>query len=335
MFKKCTVASAKVAATLSSYPTYVDLARVGVTTLAEAQSIRVYADESKTTEWAREIVSATEMHVKIPSLTTTTTIYVDYDGVRSDYGVTDTYGRNAVWGDNYTGVYHMDSHTVLTDSTGANDGTPMSLVAGDVVAGALGNALSMLVNSKYAVIPQPALDSYTIQCIVRRDGVNSDGNRALIERATAVGNFTRLQIVRVLNGTGNINFQGRNGTVAQNFSISTSGASIADNNWNFVHNVATSGTQKTYIQGIERGSATITHGANTLETNFWVNRLYNADNLGWNAYYDEIRFSSVVRTANWITTEYNNQSDEATFWPTWEDAGGGGAVAKKGFLAWL
>jgi len=30
-------------------------------------------------------------------------------------------------------------------------------------------------------------------------------------------------------------------------------------------------------------------------------------------------------SANWVTTEYNNQSDEATFWGTWSDVGGGGA----------
>ena len=95
-FKLATVNSARVPSTQTNFPAYVDLSRLGITTLAEAQSVRVYADSSKTTEWAREIVSATEMHVKVPSLTSTVTMYVDYDGVRSDYAVTDTFGRNAV-----------------------------------------------------------------------------------------------------------------------------------------------------------------------------------------------------------------------------------------------
>jgi len=34
-------------------------------------------------------------------------------------------------------------------------------------------------------------------------------------------------------------------------------------------------------------------------------------------------------SANWITTEYNNQNDEAAFWGTWTDAGGGGGGAAQ------
>jgi hypothetical protein len=114
-FKYATVNASDVPATQTNFPAYVDLSRLGITTLAEAQSVRVYAESSKTTEWAREIVSATEMHVKVPSLTSTVEIYVDWDGVRADYAVGDTYGRNAVWSD-YAAVYHMDSLT--TDYSG-------------------------------------------------------------------------------------------------------------------------------------------------------------------------------------------------------------------------
>ena len=40
----------------------------------------------------------------------------------------------------------------------------------------------------------------------------------------------------------------------------------------------------------------------------------------------EVRLRDFVQTANWITTEYNNQNDEAAFWGTWTDAGGGGST---------
>jgi hypothetical protein len=48
---------------------------------------------------------------------------------------------------------------------------------------------------------------------------------------------------------------------------------------------------------------------------------------------DEVRLRASVLSANWITTEYNNQSDESSFWPTWSDAGA--PVANNGFALWL
>ena len=38
---------------------------------------------------------------------------------------------------------------------------------------------------------------------------------------------------------------------------------------------------------------------------------------------DELRFRTLASSADWITTEYNNQDDVGTFWGTVTDAGGG------------
>jgi hypothetical protein len=46
-----------------------------------------------------------------------------------------------------------------------------------------------------------------------------------------------------------------------------------------------------------------------------------------NASLGEVRFIKSVNSDNWITTEYNNQSDVATFWTIAEVGGGGGAPA--------
>ena len=68
------------------------------------------------------------------------------------------------------------------------------------------------------------------------------------------------------------------------------------------------------------------------------------DTIGWlnagsgnyvDANVSEARSETNALSANWITTEYNNQNDEATFWGTWTDAGGGGGggaaqVARRG-----
>jgi len=52
--------------------------------------------------------------------------------------------------------------------------------------------------------------------------------------------------------------------------------------------------------------------------------LYNRNNtFPFDGKIGEARLKDSALSANWITTEYNNQNDEAAFWGTWTDAGGG------------
>ncbi|MBF0224596.1 MAG: hypothetical protein HQK76_03990 [Desulfobacterales bacterium] len=144
-FKTATVNASDVPATATNFPAYVDLSRLGITTLAEAQSVRVYADSGKTTEWAREIVSETEMHVKVPSLTSTTSMYVDWDGSSSDYSAGDTYGSNAVWSD-YSSVYHLESLTADNSGNGLTLTNTGSVTNG---TGQLGDGANFTGAAKY------------------------------------------------------------------------------------------------------------------------------------------------------------------------------------------
>ena len=56
--------------------------------------------------------------------------------------------------------------------------------------------------------------------------------------------------------------------------------------------------------------------------------------LNFDGRIDEARMKNGALSANWITTEYNNQNAEATFWGTWTDAGGGPAAqaARRGVV---
>jgi len=54
--------------------------------------------------------------------------------------------------------------------------------------------------------------------------------------------------------------------------------------------------------------------------------ILNADNGGTRGMMgdgDEYRLRNGTLSANWITTEYNNQSDESGFWGTWTTVSGG------------
>jgi len=326
-FKTATVRSADVPATQTDFPTYVDLARLGVTTLAEAQSVRVYANEAKTTEWAREIVSLTEMHVKVPSLTSSAVIYVDWDGVRADYGVGATYGRNAVWSNGFQAVFHLQedptaSAPQFADSTGngRNLTAQGSMTSGDSVAGKLNGQ---------------AIDFDGSNDALRNTTWTWGGN------AVTLTGWSKSKTpnqgsdwVGFHSGTGQ-RFANHGpwsdgvwywdyGTVPGTGRVSTSYTSYNDA-WTHVALVS-SGSANTfrgiYFNGVLANSIAGSNQPSPAPSNFAVG---SADTGRFNkGEIDEVRIADGVRTANWITTEYNNQNAEATFWGTWTDAGGGG-----------
>jgi hypothetical protein len=338
-FKKATVKSSRVPSTQSNFPVYIDLKRLnGGTSMtsAEANSIRVYANESKTTEWAREIVSVDEMHVKVPSMTSTTDIYVDWDGSRSDYGVTDTYGRNAVWS-GYKAVYH---HKTLTlDSTGNYDTTNTNSVGSGT--GKIGDGADFgtsNTNKRLAIDSTLGLgntEAYTMS--------------SWVKMRTEISTGTQCFVTKCLTGTpwsqGRIEYQFNGGTRRILFGVNSSGGfrivteNLAMGTSNFylitgTYSGGTSGTLTLYRDGVSKGTNTASLSLSSSSNNLTIGALENTIFPG-SIITDEVRIKSGEDSADWITTEYNNQNDEADFWGTWTDAGGSPAVAKGGILlAW-
>jgi len=332
-FKTATVTSADVAATLTNYPTYVDLSRLGITTLAEAQSVRVYADSAKTTEWAREIVSATEMHVKVPSLTSTVEIFVDWDGVRSDYAVGATYGRNAVWS-GYVLVCHLQSDA--TDSTGNNAAVSDNFT---YVAGKIGNGVAGDGNSADRYINFGDLNS-------QFTGDNAHAT-VLVKLNTATPADSFDTGLWHLNGAAaRSHYPFSNGSVYDgSFNTTRPGftpdAGIDRTTWHKVTVTTESGSnnwkfyQNNNVIHQQTGTASFSLG-----TKVYLGA--SAEDARIPRYYidgelDEFRMANFTPNGNWVTTESNNQNDEAGFWGTWSDAGGGGGggaaqAARRGVI---
>ena len=321
-FKTATVNASDVPATQTDFPSYVDLSRLGITTLAEAQSVRVYADSAKTTEWAREIVSATEMHVKVPSLTSTTDIYVDWDGVSADYAVTDTYGRNAVWS-GYRAVYHLDG---LTDSTGngytLTNNNSVTLGASGLMGGSA-DLTTGNTNKTLSVADGLGITgSLTIDAWANKYNVSAYGqgfytfnatNRRLYTYYENVGGAS-MRFAHELPGGATMNKNALTG-----WSNST---------WHKVSQTYDGTTARYYLDGVYKDGGAISGTGSSVTSNFRLGSHHGGTAvpvLFWQGLIDEARVKSTENPANWITTEYNNQANEATFWGTWTDAGGGGA----------
>jgi len=334
-FKTAQVNASSVPATATDFPSYVDLDRLGITTTAEAESVRVYADEAKTTEWAREIVSATEMHVKVPSLTSTTDMYVDWDGVRSDYATTATYGAEAVWSSSYQAVYHfedllVDSTSNSYDLTNVNTVTQDTSAIGQGADSGTGNTNKRLKRTDNVGITntdavtysiyfspneQPATDTYQNYMYQIWRGGDFGGDRRMTY--ANVGGTKRLYSSWAKSPTG---------WTGDWYDITVATGDYVKVDHTFSGG-ATGGTYKMYVNGVERFSTAIdvdrkfsnTGGEGTNQIDFYSGEAF------WYGSFTiaDSTYSKIARSANWITTEYNNQSDEATFWGTWSEVGGG------------
>lgn len=321
-FKKATVNATRVASTQTDFPAYVDLSRLGITTLAQAQSVRVYADSGKTTEWAREIVSATEMWVKIPSLTTTTDIYVDYDGIRADYAVTDTYGRNSVWL-NYWAVFHnQESSGTRENSVGGNNATQTGTVnsgSGKIQNGAefTNNAANYLSMAYTSDLLWNGNSNKTLQFWVKSD--LTSGVHSMVGRWEGIGQ----DYLVYQNGTGFV-LAGR-----QSGAIITAVGNSSGVWYKIDVPMTASSLISLYRNASFIGSGTPT-GAATGTNNLNVGmNVSGTPNNPFDGVIDEIRIAKDALSANWITTEYNNQNDEADFWGTWTDVSVAGAAASN------
>lgn len=312
-FVSATVDAGSVAATLTDYPTYVDLSRTGISTIAEANSVRVYLDEEKTTEIPREIVNVSEMHALIPSLTTTTTIYIDYDGIRSDYATTDTYGAEAVWV-NYISVLHMDEASGnLFNSAGNGDQT----VTGSPTygtAGQIGDSITWNGINQYAKGTPTGYTSttpFSIQSWIKRDSsatfrciacLDNDSNH---QHYILLDSSHKIRVSSLISGVGRI--------------IST--ATIPNATWTSVAGVWASSSSRTgYINGSSFGTNTTTKTPTAPNS---YNVAIRDDDQWFDGGLDEHRYCALALSSDWISTEYNNQSDESNFWGTWTEIGGG------------
>ena len=293
---------------------------IGTLSTAEAESIRFYSDASLSTELPREVVSADEIHVKVSSVSSSTEIWADYDGIRSDYAATDTYGRNAVWGSEYRGVYHAgDSSTPLTDSTSNNNNATEGGSPTYQVAGSIGKAVSLDGNSDYFElgVGQPSqiqiFGTLKINALPSNSG--STYNNTYIDLGADGGKDTGIMLVAFVSDD---NFYIRFGDSSQFYTVDT-GVSVTLGSFKrYVVSYASNGDLDFYIDGSNVFSTNVGNGSIEPSTTRGEVIGFTSPLSGDN--YAPIDFDEVYVvtgtpfSADWISTEHNNQNDNAAFW---------------------
>lgn len=260
--------------------------------------------------------------VSIPSLdgTTDTVIYMCY----GDAGVTTFQGgaEGAAWDANFIVVTHGGDGTTLSllDSSGGNfDGTNANLAA---ATGKIGGGMN---NASAAA-----------------DGAHVDGTSSLVTgQALTFGGW-----FRVSDAAGGGFHFGITNAATQDWGVYAAsggnyyvfisaatqpgvdtGTAFSSTTWHHVIGVYDGANVTPYVNGAPAGTPAALTG--DLQNGMSARLGWADDGLSANPTagdFDETRVSNAVRSADWITTEYNNQNTPGTFvaFGT-ETAAGGGA----------
>lgn len=316
------IQASEVPGDLTDYIVYLDLSQLSSDWWSNVDSngdtIRITSGDGST-EYAREIVQIDtsgqtgEVHFLLDgtlSSTTDTDIRVYCGGSASGYSETDTYGKHNVWPSEYKGVWHLND---FNDSTGnSNDGSGNGGVTAGDATGQLGSATNFDGSDDY--IDLSSLSSFddkkTVSSWVNFDTVPSGD--AVFVHSRDTDNDRDDFILYYNDGT---ELKGiltdSNGDVYE----TTYSWTPNTGQWYYITLVGNSDIEL-FLDGSSVASSSST---------IYNNTSFNAPDgltIGSHAtikdYFDgsidETRIAkTLARTSNWITTEYNNQSDPSTF----------------------
>jgi len=265
--------------------------------------------------------------VRVPSLssTTDTVLYMYY----GDPTAPDQQDSANVWDTGFKGVWHLSQDPAgaapqmqdATSNPSPNDGTSSgAMSASQQVAGKVGGSLNFDGSDDFVVLGNPTPVSLRINGAIT---VEAWINSAVAQ--TSQAQFAK--IVQFWGGTSAAGYGLFFNDTRTMIGLSTSNGTTQDNifvpitvtpgAWH--HVVGTwspnPGSKVIYIDGIQQtpqASSNVTIKSNTQ----WYVGLGNNDIGGcfscFNGKIDEVRISSVARSAAWIATSYNNQSAPGT-----------------------
>jgi predicted ribosomally synthesized peptide with SipW-like signal peptide len=342
--KKITIAHTRVSSDLSGFPVLINLSAdsdLHTYALSSANDI-LFTSADGTTKLAHEIERYTSSSgaltawVNIPGLSSTadTVLYMYYGNASAS----SQQNATAVWDSNFLAVWHMDETTgtsVGDSTTHGNNGTPtgVTLNTTGINDGAdgfngtsaytslgTGSSLNFAANSAFTIdgwfnlnsgetyAPLVSLrnsstasggDNSDIDiCIGYDGGVTDSGKLMGLVRPDSGGNYARITGPSVSVSAWHYFTLTRDATTSGNIELYADGAFIgtasagAGSGGSITTNIRALASERRWVQD---GSGTAT-------------QRYLAGSM------DEVRISASLRTSDWVSTSYNNQSSPATFY---------------------
>ena len=317
--KQITIDYTKVTANLTNFPVLINLSTDSdLASHARSDGLDIVFTSPDKTKLSHEIEKFNSITgnlvawIKVPALSSTSnTILYMYYGNPSSGNQQDVAN---VWS-SYVAVYHFKdaSGSKITDSTLNNNAT---LYGGSShwATGQVGGAYNFDGTTDYAIIAaNTAFDvpTFTIEAWVKP-------NRP--------GTWTDIMANNCTDGSGPSNFQFGSGDVATTLACDFGGptwhplqktTALTYNAWNsYISRFDIANTnQSLWKNGLIVASQVLTVYPNSYANGSAIGIGSDAfGNYKFKGTIDELRFSSIALSTNWIKTEYNNQKDPNTFY---------------------
>ncbi|MFW9861993.1 MAG: DUF2341 domain-containing protein, partial [Candidatus Thorarchaeota archaeon] len=223
---------------------------------------------------------------------------------------------SSVWSNSYGGVWHLNDNPtgMIYDSTSNdNNGTSSGgMTSDDQIPGQIDGSLDFdgsddEVNLPRAVIGDRA--AWTISAWIKMGADTADQRTIYSEGNTGV---TEYLFLYVDDTNSEVRFYST--TAIGDYTQVIGSTNVEDNQWHFVTFVQRSKTDRElYVDGLSEGTSIQDTGTFATDTanigvliSDWVADWFNGT-------IDEVRISYSARSADWITTEFNNQYNIASF----------------------
>jgi hypothetical protein len=230
--------------------------------------------------------------------------------------------KNGTWNRNYVAVYHMADHaanTTVADSTSnGNTGTAQASTSAKATAGEINGALSFNGSTDYinggAANSLSITGAITFSAWVNLNSLPSNYDQFYICGKGYNGN-NESYYLRIDSDGGGGNFVAAGTESFPNqYQAAASITSGFLGSWHYVTGTY-DGSWNVYIDGVKTTSSQ-TQAPFATSERFLIG---GRDANGGSSQYlpgkiDEVRVSNVARTADWISTEYHNQSSPSTFY---------------------
>jgi uncharacterized repeat protein (TIGR01451 family) len=292
--------------------------------------------------------------VRVPSLSSTTTIYMYY-GNKEVTASTET--PRAVWDASYVGVWHLGESgagnaSEYRDSSrygnhgqggqGAFDATPTLVANGKIGGGQhFGNA-----DGRYDLIDggddgtlRPTGSQITVEAWVR----HSITIGAAHGTPPATGIPYGILNVKGWNDGYRLALSGDGGSCGGPITVpclafslpgatdvltTSAAAPLGPNQWHLVVGTYDGTTMRVFVDGTGQGSRAKSGNISPSVggESLWIGQVDQPESQPWSGQFegdlDEVRISRVARSATWIATEFNNQASPGTFCAVGAEAAG-------------
>jgi len=298
--------------------------------------IRLFKSDD-TTELAREIVTFSvtdetgEIHYKYSgtlSSSVDTDIHVYADGSSSEPAASATYGSEAVWPSSYAAVFHMnDASGTLKDSTGNSNNAAVTGTLTYGESGEIGDAVGFRTPSTadYATLttyPYTGENTLTWQGWVNQTSALGSANESHILHWDSFDTW----IDRISGDRCRFGIRNASGVRVILNATTTWTTGV----WQMFHATYDGSTMRMHMDGVADSTTASQTGNLEAQTNRGqIGSRTNTTNTPYGGDMDEIRLLTEALSANWITTEYNNQNSPSTFYSVAAVAGGSAAQAAR------